>query len=805
MRSPERWDEDAFVDAPQGGFAELSPGDTIGKFRVIRELGKGGMGAVYLAIHTNLQIEVALKILPPAVVRDTPQVASRFIREAQLAARIRHPNVVAVMDADVDRATGLYYIVLEYVPGGSLGDRLVSGPLDEDEALRVVYDVAQALVEAEKHGIVHRDIKPDNIMLDAAGVAKLADLGVAKQVMAKSTKLTQEGSSIGTPAYMSPDQIRNAQDADTRDDIYSLGATLYELLTGQPPFDGSTAYNIVSKVLSSPTPDPRDIEPAISPAVSSLCMKMMARNRNARHTNATTLINDLERLSEVNWNDGPAGAGGATSLHERPTVAGDEPLIPPSLEQMARRNANRYAAQRDDYDDEPSSSGTSKWVIGALLTLVLVAGGAYLLMGKSAPRPLPTTKNGPGQPGEIVRVTETDEPPMRTQLPNLTPTNKLSGTASPPATSEPTGPGKKPASGTATSKTGRDPKQEPAPRAPGTAPIPGKAEPRGPVDVRVTPPVRPDELTHLQPVQPYDSTASSPGYNPSIPNGGMETAVMTETKLPKLPEEIRIAEAIPPGTPGTNTTAILPPDQQLQHPFTEPYPPGTTNSTTTFPGVTQEPATPSVDEVLAAGSPFIAPISIQAGGGELVENPDEIRPLPPTRRATAFKAWAVAASLMKERRFTQPAGRLLKIYGQRPRGDTVMPTVWEISFYDTSANENYRKVTVVNGVANREIEEGIPGAGMFGWKFTQKNILDADALKIDSDTAMQLVRERVERLRPGLKITSAELTLQLKESAPFWRIALMGITPGKSKARNLGEAFVTVEHGSVNVSGLKLD
>ena len=232
---------------------KIEPGDVIGRCRTIRELGRGGVGTVYLATHQTLQIEVALKILSPSLSLDNPALAERFIRESQLAARIRHPNVIAVMDAAHDEETGLYYIVMEYIGGGALSWHLRHGALPEAKALSIMIGIAHALVIAEEKGIVHRDIKPDNIMLDLRGTPKLADLGLAKNAIDSHTSITLGGSFMGTPAYMSPEQARDAKIADTRDDIYSLGATFYECLTGLPPFQGETPYNIMSELLTKPS------------------------------------------------------------------------------------------------------------------------------------------------------------------------------------------------------------------------------------------------------------------------------------------------------------------------------------------------------------------------------------------------------------------------------------------------------------------------------------------------------------------------------------------------------------------------
>jgi serine/threonine protein kinase len=273
---------------------KIEPGDVIGRCRTIRELGRGGVGTVYLATHQTLQIEVAIKVLSPSLSIDNPALAERFIREAQLAARIRHPNVIAVMDAAQDEPTGLYYIVMEYVGGGSLSWHLRHGPLPEAKCVAIVIDIAHALALAEENRVVHRDIKPDNIMLDLRGTAKLADLGLAKHAIDSRTSITLGGSFMGTPAYMSPEQARDAKVADTRDDIYSLGATFFECLTGQPPFQGETPYNIMSELLTKPSPSPRALRPEISRSADLICRKMMAKTRDLRYADTRALLHDLQ-------------------------------------------------------------------------------------------------------------------------------------------------------------------------------------------------------------------------------------------------------------------------------------------------------------------------------------------------------------------------------------------------------------------------------------------------------------------------------------------------------------------------------
>ncbi len=308
---------------------KIEPGDVIGRCQTIRELGRGGVGTVYLATHQTLQIEVALKVLSPSLSMDNPGLAERFIREAQLAARIRHPNVIAVMDAAHDEATGLYYIVMEYVGGGSLSWHLRRGPLPEAKALAIVTGIANALVIAEENRIVHRDIKPDNIMLDLRGTAKLADLGLAKHAIDSRLTLTLGGSFMGTPAYMSPEQARDAKAADTRDDIYSLGASFYECLTGEPPFQGDTPYNIMSELLTKPSPSPHTLRPGISLSADLICRKMMAKTRDLRYADARALLQDLQH----------AQAYGDSGLDRLEAASFDREAI------MARRQELNYGIE----------------------------------------------------------------------------------------------------------------------------------------------------------------------------------------------------------------------------------------------------------------------------------------------------------------------------------------------------------------------------------------------------------------------------------------------------------------------------
>ena len=276
----------------------LSPGDAFEKYTVVRELGHGGMGAVYLVHHPVLDSDFALKVLFPEVAQRDRQFVERFIREARLAGRIHHQNLIAVHDAGVNEKNGMYYLVMDFVAGGSVRDKLKKNHyVDMLEAISIVRQVAAALEAAQKHNMVHRDIKPDNIMFDAQGVVKLADLGIAKATDDRDTSLTIEASVFGTPAYMSPEQARDSSKVDTRADIYSLGVVFFEMLTGRRPFSGNTSIEILTQVIDDKTaPDVRTYSENIPEDVARLVADMLVKDRDKRISSPTELIRRIDAL-----------------------------------------------------------------------------------------------------------------------------------------------------------------------------------------------------------------------------------------------------------------------------------------------------------------------------------------------------------------------------------------------------------------------------------------------------------------------------------------------------------------------------
>jgi len=266
----------------------------LGGFELKKKLGAGGMGTVFLARQVSLDRTVAVKILPPELARNAGYVR-RFRREARLAAQLSHPNAVQVFD--VAEEAGRHFIVMEYVDGPSVERELASGPMAEERALGIVRDVAGALAAAHERGIIHRDVKPANILLAADGTAKLSDLGIAKDLSGTgSVSLTGTGGVVGTPAYMSPEQCVGDVRLDPRTDIYSLGVTLYRMVCGREPFAGTTPLVVMRKHVDEPLPDPSALRPDISEATVRLIEAMTRKDPRRRLPSCRAVVERIEAI-----------------------------------------------------------------------------------------------------------------------------------------------------------------------------------------------------------------------------------------------------------------------------------------------------------------------------------------------------------------------------------------------------------------------------------------------------------------------------------------------------------------------------
>ena len=267
-------------------------------YRVVRLLGKGAIGEVYLVKQENLDSFFALKVLYPEISATDSETVKRFSREAKIGTRVRHRSLVTVHVCGYDEELRANYMVMDYVPGGSLRVALGSaGRIAVDRAVRIVTQLSDALSLLQRYGVVHRDIKPESIILQPDGTVKLVDLGVAKAMKIEDSLVTLSGAAFGTPIYISPEQITDASDVDTRSDIYSLGVVFFEMVTGRCPFIGSNIAQVLQQIMDDePIPDVRDISPDVPSDVAVLIRRMCIKDRSRRLQNFESVLAELEKL-----------------------------------------------------------------------------------------------------------------------------------------------------------------------------------------------------------------------------------------------------------------------------------------------------------------------------------------------------------------------------------------------------------------------------------------------------------------------------------------------------------------------------
>jgi len=393
----------------------------IGGFELISKIGQGGMGAVFKARQKSLDRIVALKVLPPSFAKDVKFI-ERFQREARACAKLNHPNIVQGVDVGKDEATGVWYFAMEFVDGPSVLKLLkTDGALPEARALEIARDIARALECAVGQGIVHRDIKPDNILLTTSGDAKLADLGLAKQMNNDNASLTQSGQAVGTPYYMAPEQVRGRADQyDIRTDIYALGGTLFHMVAGQQPFSGETSAVIMSKHLTDPVPKANRINPDVSDECSRLIERMMQKDRDQRVQTPQDLIVQIERVMR-----GEAATG------------------PKPIAKGAAQSRRKKEAPAEKVESSPMP------LIAGGVGVLVVIGAIFMMRGSSEPAakaPVEDARTAAVAPQPVTpspaipKETKRREPPPSKESPSPAAIEKAVAAIVPPASADPAQP-----------------------------------------------------------------------------------------------------------------------------------------------------------------------------------------------------------------------------------------------------------------------------------------------------------------------------------------------------------------------------
>jgi len=362
----------------------LQPGQMLGPYRIINQIGQGGMASVYKAYQPSMDRNVAIKVLPSQLA-ESREFVKRFQQEAHIIARLEHPHILPVFD--YGESDGTAYFVMRYLEAGTLKDRMQEGrPLPLNEIDRIFTQLADALSYAHSHGVVHRDLKPANALVDSQGNLFLTDFGIAKLLESASPRLTQTDAIMGTPAYISPEQAQ-AQTVDQRSDIYSLGIILYEMVTGRVPFVADTPLAVILKHVTDPLPLPSLIKTDIPEAVEQVILKALAKDPQDRFATASEFVSAWKRALEQS----------ETARHASETVSApiSRPMtMTPSVQTQGKPARAPKAASK--------SGRSTGWFVGCLVggCLLLTIGGVGIffasnlgslpLISQATDTPLPT-------------------------------------------------------------------------------------------------------------------------------------------------------------------------------------------------------------------------------------------------------------------------------------------------------------------------------------------------------------------------------------------------------------------------------
>lgn len=373
-------------------------GQTVGSYRLIQQMGQGGMATVYKAYHAALDRYVAIKVLHPVFTEDASFLA-RFQREAKTVARMDHPNIVPIYDyAELE---GRPYLVMKFIEGETLKARMARSALSREEILAITRAVGAALSYAHRNKILHRDIKPSNVLLSGDGQIYLADFGLARMAQSGESSLTADRL-VGTPQYMSPEQALSKPDLDARTDIYSFGVMLYEMLVGRVPFNADTPFAVIHDHIYTPLPLPRQVKPDLPEAIERVLLKALAKNPDDRFADVTELVSAMEKAFSEAETIPLAPA-------ESAPVAAPEPMPSPELSSEAVKAATIPSGEPPE--TPPKKHPKTGLVIGAAVVLLILLAFCMLVLIRFVQNRNPQRLKAPTLTAPIHEVATPAKPP----------------------------------------------------------------------------------------------------------------------------------------------------------------------------------------------------------------------------------------------------------------------------------------------------------------------------------------------------------------------------------------------------------